>query len=176
MVSVGPTSERSVGWGTASGRKEAGSGHWRTGEAGSGRAPDVAMMQAADFGDRDDPAEFRGLNWPAVGCILVERKVSSRLVIVHEVASQNAAQVAFAQHEDMVEALAADRGDEALREGVLPRAGGRGQDFTDSHAPHSLPERGPVDAVAVAEKIGRRRVVREGVHDLLGRPGRGGML
>ena len=64
------------------------------------------MMQAADFGDRDDPAEFRGLNWPAVGCILVERKVSAHPVIVREVAGQDAAQVAFAQNEDMVEALA----------------------------------------------------------------------
>jgi hypothetical protein len=40
--------------------------------AGSGRAPDVAMMQATDFGNRDDHAEFRWLDWPSVGCILVE--------------------------------------------------------------------------------------------------------
>jgi hypothetical protein len=32
------------------------------------------------------------------------------------------------------------------------------------------------DPVTVTQEIGRRRVVREGVDDLLGRPGRGGML
>jgi transglutaminase-like putative cysteine protease len=39
------------------------------------------MMQAAAFGNRDDRAEFWGLNWPFVGGILVERKVSARPVI-----------------------------------------------------------------------------------------------
>jgi hypothetical protein len=39
-----------------------------------------------------------------------------------------------------------------------------------------LPERGSVDVVAVAEEIGRRGVVGEGAHDLLGRPGGGGVL
>src|SRR5262245_26109308 len=112
----------SVGCGIASGLKEGASRQWRTGEAGSGRTPDVAMMRAADFGIRDARAEFRQFYGPSVGCVLVERKVSARLVIVHEVASQNAAQVAVGQHEDPMEALAADRGDEALRKGVLPRA------------------------------------------------------
>ena len=33
-----------------------------------------------------------------------------------------------------------------------------------------------VDLVTIAEEIGRRGVVREGVHDLLGGPGGGGVL
>jgi hypothetical protein len=84
--------------------------------------------------------------------------------------------VAFAQNEDMIEALAPDRADEPLREGHLPRAVGRGQDFGDPHALHALPEGGAVDRVAIAEEVRRRGVVREGVHDLLGRPGGGGMF
>jgi hypothetical protein len=59
------------------------------GDARSGRAPDVAMMQAADFGNLDDHAEFRWLDWPSVRCIFVERQVSSRPVIVGEVAGQD---------------------------------------------------------------------------------------
>ena len=55
------------------------------------------MVEATDFANRDDPAEFRLLNWPAVGCILVEREVSTRPVVVREVASQGAAQVPFAE-------------------------------------------------------------------------------
>src|SRR2546426_12194526 len=70
----------------------------------------------------------------------------------------------------MIQAFAPDRADEALREGVLPRALGRRQDFIDPYALHALPEPVTVDRVAIAEKIGRRGVVREGVHDLLGGP------
>ena len=44
------------------------------------------------------------------------------------------------------------------------------------HALHTMPEVLAIDPVAIAEKIGRRSVVREGLHDLLGRPVRGGVL
>ena len=68
------------------------------------------MMQAADLGNRDDRAQSRRLNWPPVGCVLVEREMSASLVIVRQVAGQGAAQVSFAQDDDMIETLAADRG------------------------------------------------------------------
>ena len=64
----------------------------------------------------------------------------------------------------------------ALSKGVLPGAGGRGRDFADPHPPHRLSERVTVDAVAIAEEGGGCSVIRQGVHDLLGRPGGGGVL
>ena len=76
----------------------------------------------------------------------------------------------------MIETLAADRANEPLRVGVLPRAGGRRQHFTNPHALQPLPEHVTVDAVAIAKEIGRRGVVREGIDDLLGGPGGGRML
>src|SRR2546425_9238184 len=82
----------------------------------------------------------------------------------------------FVEDEDMVQTLAPDRADKALREGVLPRAMGRGQDFRDSHAVHPLPERGTVDTVAIVEEVRWRGFVRDGVHDVLGRSGGGGMF
>src|SRR6267143_2662476 len=115
----------------------------RTDSAGSGGPPDVAMVEATDFANRDDPAEFRPLNWPAVGCILVEREVSARPVVVREVASQGTAQVLFAEDKDMIQTLAPDGADEALREGVLPWAVRRRQDFTDGASqPMAKPLRG----------------------------------
>src|SRR5216684_138133 len=144
--------------------------------SGSGRPSDVAMVEATDFANRDDLAEFRPLNWAAVGRILVEREVSTRLVIVREVAGQETAQVPFAKDEYMIQTLAPDGADEPLREGVLPRAVRRREDFTDAHALHALPEHVTVDRVAITEEIGRGGVVREGVHDLLSRPGSSGML
>ena len=96
--------------------------------SGSGRPSDVAMVEATDFANRDDLAEFRPLNWAAVGRILVEREVSTRPVVVREVASQGAAQVPFAKNEDVIQTLAPDGADEPLREGVLPRAVRRRED------------------------------------------------
>ena len=142
----------------------------RTDCAGSGRLSDVAMVQAPDFGDLNDPAAFRRLNRPPVWCILIEREVSSGPVIVRDVAGQDAAQVLFTKDEDVIETLAPDGADEPLRERVLPRAVRRGQDFTDSHALHALPEHVTVDRVSIAEEVERGGVVREGVHDLLGGP------
>src|SRR6266403_5020154 len=102
--------------------------------------------------------------------------MSASLVIVREVAGQETAQVPFAKDEYMIQTLTPDGADEPLREGVLPRAVRRREDFTDAHALHALPEHVTIDRVAIAEEIRRGAVVREGVHDLLGRPGSGGML
>src|SRR5437899_4807547 len=134
------------------------------------------MVEATDFANRDDLAECRPLNWAAVGRILVEREVSTGPVAVREVASQGAAQVAFAKDEYVIQTLAPDGADEPLRQGVLPRAVRRREDFTDVHALHALPEHVTVDRVAIAEEVRRGGVVREGVDDLLGRPSSGGMF
>ena len=103
------------------------------------------MVEATDFPNRDDSAEFRPLNSPAVARILVEREVSPRPVVVREVASQGTAQVSFAKDEDVIQTLAPDRADKPLREGILPWAVRRRQDFTDAHALHALAERMAVD-------------------------------
>src|SRR5262249_1994101 len=68
------------------------------------------------------------------------------------------------------------RADEPLDERVLPGAVRRREDFTDPHPLHSLPKPLAVDGVAIAQEIGRGGGVREGVDDLLGGPGGGGML
>ena len=81
------------------------------------------MVEATDFANRDDPAEFRLLNWPTVGrilverqvgCILVEREVGPRLMVIDEVAGQDAAEMPLAEHEYVIQALAPDRADEPL--------------------------------------------------------------
>jgi hypothetical protein len=50
------------------------------------------------------------------------------------------------------------------------------KDFVDVHTLHSVAELLAIDLVTIAEAIGGRGVIREGVHDLLGGPARGGML
>ena len=85
--------------------------------------------------------------------------------------------MSLAEHDDMVEALASERADEALRgRGFCHGQCGSGGDFLDAHAFDALPNVLAVDAVAIAEEIGGCGVVREGVDELLGGPGGGGML
>jgi len=72
------------------------------------------MVEAPDFANPDDLAEFRPFNWAAVGRILVEREVSTRPVVVREVASQGAAQVSFAKDEDVIQTLAPDGADKPV--------------------------------------------------------------
>jgi hypothetical protein len=75
-----------------------------------------------------------------------------------------------------VQTLAADRADEPLREGTLPRTAGSREHLLDLHALHALAERVTVDRVAIAEEISGGGGVREAVHELLGCPCSRGML
>jgi hypothetical protein len=134
------------------------------------------MVQAANFWTLHDLAGQGVLDGPDVGCVLVEREVRASPMIVADVAGQDATQVSLPEDEDMIQALAPDRADAPLREGILPRAVRRGKDFLDTHPLHAVPKLLAVDLVVVAEEIGRGGVVGEGVDDLLSSPVGGGML
>ena len=103
------------------------------------------MVQATDFADWHNLAQLRRLDRPPVRRILGEGEVGAGAVVIREVASQDVAQVALAQDEDVVETLAPDRADQAFREGILPRASGGREDLLDPHALHALAEGVPVD-------------------------------
>src|SRR5262245_60988123 len=80
----------------------------------------------------------------------------------------------FAENHEVVEALAADRADHPLDEGILPRGAWSGQDLVDSHALDAPHELVAVETVTITEQVGRSRVMREGLDDLPSRPlGRG---
>ena len=129
------------------------------------------MVQAADLGKLHDRPRHGERDRPEVGCVLVQRKVGARLMVIGEVPGQDAVvEVPLAEDEDVIQALAADRPDEPLREGVLPRTLRCREDLLDRHAFHSAPKLLAVDLVTVAQEIGGRGVVREGVDDLLGGP------
>jgi hypothetical protein len=51
----------------------------------------------------------------------------------------------------------------------------RGENLVDPHALHAVPELLAVDLVTITQEIGRCVLVREGVHELLSRPGGSGM-
>jgi hypothetical protein len=83
-------------------------------------------VQATDFGDLYDPSRVGELDWPGVRRILVEREVRAILMIILEVAGQNATQVRVAEDENVIQTLAPNRTDRALGERILPGAVRRG--------------------------------------------------
>jgi hypothetical protein len=132
------------------------------------------MVQAADFRKLHDLPRRREVDRPEVGCVLGQREVRTRLMVVGEVAGQDAAKVSLAEDEHMIQALAPDRADEPFRERVLPRTLRRRENFVDAHALHTMPELLTVDLVTIPEQIDGGGLVGEGVHNLLGGPGGGG--
>jgi hypothetical protein len=66
-------------------------------EAGLRSLADAAMVQAADFGKLSDFACHGELDRPEVGCVLVQRKVGARLMVIGEVPSQDAVEVPLAR-------------------------------------------------------------------------------
>ena len=76
----------------------------------------------------------------------------------------------FTEDQNMIQALASDRANEPLREGILPEAVRCDDDLLNIHALHAAPKVLSVDLVAVAQEIARCGVVRKGVDDLLSGP------
>ena len=73
----------------------------------------------------------------------------------------------------MVEEFAPDGADHALSEGVLPRGARRGEDLVKTDGLHPSSKLSAEDAVAITDEKPGRRVVREGLDNLLRRPSRG---
>ena len=86
------------------------------------------------------------------------------------------AEVAVVQAADFGKLQDLSRRGRPLREGILPWALRRRENLFDLHALQAVREWLPINAVPVAEEIGRCGLVREGVHELLSRPGGDGML
>ena len=95
---------------------------WR-GEGSTGstrRSSDVAVVEAADVGQGNHAAELGWLDGAPLGCILLEREMRSRAVVVAKVAAQTATEMSLAQDDHVVEKLTAEGADDSFGEGVLP--------------------------------------------------------
>ena len=105
----------------------------------------------------------------------IQGEVRSYLVIVCEVRRQHAVKMAFAQHDDVVQAFATNRTDDSFHVRILPgRSRGAG-DFLDRHAPHAILEILAKDPFPISQQKTWRLVVRKRVDDLLRGPLRIGM-
>jgi len=84
--------------------------------------------------------------------------------------------MSLVQDHHVIQAFAADAPDQPFDVGVLPGTPWGNQHFFNVHVLHTLPKRGAIDPVAIAQQIPRGLVPRKGVHHLLGTPRGGGMF
>jgi hypothetical protein len=75
------------------------------------------MMEAAGHGRLDDLAFVKALYPSWLRGILLQGEVGPGTVVVEEVVTQQAAQMRFVQHHNVVEALAAEGADEPFHVG-----------------------------------------------------------
>jgi hypothetical protein len=121
----------------------------------SGRAL-IAMMKPAALGDCDDMPGRDRLYLALPRAVVTETLVRPRSVVVHEVRAKQATQVAFVEHDDEIEAFAADRADDALDEGILPGSARCDDDLANAHTLDPALEVSAVDGIAIAEQVSGR--------------------
>ncbi len=95
-------------------------------------------------------------------------------MVVVEIARKDPPQVPMVQDDDVVQALASDRADNAFHIGILPRRSGRCHDLLNVHGLDRSPEGSAIGAIAVSDDMSRHNVPGKGLPQLLGEPqGRG---
>jgi hypothetical protein len=89
-------------------------------------------------------------------------------VVVLDVALYNSPQMGFAQDDDVIHTLTADRTDHTLGIGILPGRAWCDDHFIDAHVPNSAAKVVAIDPIAVSDKILRLATVGgKGFNDLL---------
>src|SRR5450756_1586445 len=71
----------------------------------------VAMMQSADLGDGLHSSPPRRLDDARERSVVIQSAVGPRIVVIIEVAGQDAPEVGLVEHDHMIQALASDRAD-----------------------------------------------------------------
>jgi len=74
-------------------------------------------------------------------------------VVVGEVPAQQALEMPFAEDDNVIEAFASNRPDDALGEGILPGCSWGDEDLAHSEAFHPPYEHVAVDGIPIAEQV-----------------------
>ena len=97
-------------------------------------------------------------------------------VIVREVPEQQASEMPFVDHDDVIEAFASNRADDALGERILPGRPRGDEDLAHPQGFHPPYERVAVDGISIAEEVLGRRLFWEALDQLVSGPSGGGVV
>ena len=118
----------------------------------------ILVVKAAEDRLRRDGAD--ALNRAMKRGVLVQRSMSSRLIIIGGICAEDSAQVRFAEYDHAVQALPADRADEPLNVSVLPGRSECDRSIPNAHGAQALHEDGSVRGVPIPDEVSRRMVPR----------------
>jgi len=127
-------------------------------------------MQPANLWNRDHPTAVRRLDIACNRRVSIQGQMCPRLVIVVEVVSEDASEVAIVENDAVIKALPADGSDQAFNIRALPRRAVCSHHLLDAHVLDALLKVRPVDAVAISNHEARRRVIGKRLDNLLSRP------
>ena len=82
------------------------------------------MMKATDLWERHVAPVRRRLDYSWMGAVVAERLMGTRGVVISEVGAQQGPEMAFVEHDEVVEAFPPDGADDALGERILHGAWG----------------------------------------------------
>jgi hypothetical protein len=80
------------------------------------------VVKAADLRNRDDVLVRSRLYCARMRALVVEGLMRAGGVVVRKVAAQQTSEMPFVDHDDVIEAFASNRTDDALGETILPGA------------------------------------------------------
>ncbi len=133
-------------------------------------------MEPTDFRELHDGALVGRLHGSRLRRILLQGQMGSRIMVVAQIPSENGSQVALAENNDVVKALAPDGADDPLDIRILPGRARRCENLLDFESMHGSVEVISVDAIAVSDHVARGCVPGEGFDELPSCPFRAGML
>ena len=136
----------------------------------------IAVMKAADLRNRNDATGCWRLNFSLIGAIVAEGLMRARGIVVRDIPAQQASEVPFVEHDDVIEAFPSNRPDDAFSEGILPGRSGGDEDLAHPQAFHPPDEHIAIDRVSVAEQVLGRCLCREALDKLVSSPGGGGVV
>jgi hypothetical protein len=98
------------------------------------------MVQTADRGEGSNGAGRGWLYGSGFRTILAEREMCPALVVILKICQQHTVQVTLIEDDNVVKTFAADRADDALDIGVLPRRSRCSDDLLDRHRLDTIAE------------------------------------
>src|ERR1700738_2395375 len=93
----------------------------------------IAIMQTADLGEGNNIACGGKLPATRPWAVLIEREMRSGVMMILKIARQYAAQVMLVEDDNVIQTFTANRTDETLDVGILPRRGWGDGLITDAH-------------------------------------------
>jgi hypothetical protein len=136
----------------------------------SGGAPLVSVVKTANLRNGNNRSRLQRLYGSRFGRILGQRKVRPGCVIVREEGLHVPVQRSLVEDDHVIEALAANRADDAFHVGSLPWRARRRKDFLDSHGFDTLRKLTAEDAVVVPQQVTRDLLKGKGLPELLRGP------